>query len=249
MPSRLHILSALMLAIASCGSAALAATDADSSLAAAWSADATDTWGDYSQMSRHIKGTIWDEHAPASIYQWDTLSANESAIHWGSPKKWPVEQGEHFIHSGDWVMLDGWWDHGTYYQQRVTDERICDGHCGSCSPLEGNVQHYALWRVPHRPYCLQAEGIITEQSSGKVVHFKHIQAYGPPAPCSNKSFSHATCITQHEIWYDDNKSSFQKRLDRTSYLAKGLGPGFIVDQVFPKPWHGELHEPPQPVDR
>ncbi|HUR88501.1 MAG TPA: hypothetical protein VMZ74_05375 [Ramlibacter sp.] len=206
---------------------------------------AADVWGDYSLMGRAASGVIWDERAPASLYQWDTVSANEAHIHWGSPKNWPTEHRERFIHSGDWVLLDGWWGNGTYYTQRVTKEMLCDAACNSCKPLEGDVQHYAMWRVPAHAYCLQAEGTITERSSGKVLHFKHVQVYTPPAPCSNTSFAHATCITQHETWWDDNRTQFEKKLDRTEYLGKGLGHGFRIDQTFPKPWHAELHEVPK----
>ena len=53
-------------------------------------APAGDVWADYSLMGRGASGVIWDERAPTSLYQWDTVSANESHIHWGSPKKWPV---------------------------------------------------------------------------------------------------------------------------------------------------------------
>jgi hypothetical protein len=206
---------------------------------------AADVWGDYSLMNRPVTGEIWDDHQPASLYHWDVVSANESHVHWGNPRKWPVEHRERFIHSGDWVLLDGWWDHGTYYTQRVAQENLCDANCSSCRPLEGGVQHYAQWRIPDHGYCLQAEGTITERSSGKVIHFRHLQVYTPPAPCSNRSFAHATCITQHETWWDDNHKEFQKTLDRTIYLAKGLGNGFRIEQTFPKPWHAELHEPPK----
>ena len=142
-------------------------------------------------------------------------------------------------------MLDGWWDNHTYYTQRVTRESLCDANCGACKSLEGGVQHYAMWRVPTYAYCLKAEGTITEQSSGKVTHFRHVQVYTPPAPCANKTFAHETCITHHETWWDDRHSEFREKKDRTSYLAKGLGLGFRIEQTFPKPWHAELRDPPK----
>jgi hypothetical protein len=213
----------------------------------ATTAATSEVWGNYSLMDRAVTGVIWDNAGPASQYQWDVVSANESHIHWGTPHSWPVPNRERFIHSGSWVLLDGWWGNGTYYTQRVTHERLCDVTCNTCITLSGGVQHYAKWNVPTRPYCLQAEGAITEASSGKVVNFRHVQVYWPSEPCTNSSFPSATCIKQHETWWDDNQSSFQKRLDRTVYLAKGLGVAFRIEQTFPLAWYAELREAPSAV--
>lgn len=204
-------------------------------------AHATETWADYSMMWKRRTGQIWASGKIASQFQWVPRSATEADVYHGDPDKWPPEYRERFVRDGEWVMLQGWWGNGTYYAVNVSKEELCDQDCGSCTTVAtSGPQHYAKWAIPGQPYCLRAEGVVTEQSSGKTLRFGHTQWYGAPAPCANSYFSGQRCISQREVWWDDNSTPYQKKLDRKQQLAKGLGPGFTIDQVFPAPWKAEL---------
>jgi hypothetical protein len=125
--------------------------------------------------------------------------------------------------------------------QRVTSEMIGDASCGNMRPLpsDGGRQHYVTWNISALAYCLDAVGTITSTVNGSVVHFEHKQQWGPPAPCSNAYLSGQTCITQHERWWDDNGHPYGLVLNRTQYIARGLGMAFEIRQTYPISWSAD----------
>lgn len=207
----------------------------------------SDDYGEYSLMTQRHAGQFYSGGSPAGQWSW-TPRGEESEVSWGDPSKWPPNSAEHFIHAGNWVLLDGygWRDHGTYHVQRVNRELIGDGFCRNMTPLpsDGGRQHYVQWNIPPQAYCLQAWGTITEQFSGKTVDFFHSQVWSPPSPCRNTYLGARTCIRQWESWWDNNGAPgapITRKLERSVYLARGVGMGFVIDQTYPRPWHAELH--------
>jgi hypothetical protein len=206
----------------------------------------SENYGQYSLMTQRHAGQLYSGGSFAGQWSW-TSQGNEFDVLWGDPSKWPSDNAEHFIHSGDWVLLDGWRSLGKYsYIQRVNRELIGDGSCQNMTPLpsDGGREHYVQWTIAPRAYCLQAWGTITEQFSGKTVNFYHSQVWSPPSPCSNAHLGAQTCIRQWETWSDNNGSPgtpITCKLERSSYLARGVGMGFVIDQTYPHPWHAELH--------
>ncbi|MFE0021594.1 hypothetical protein [Amycolatopsis sp. NPDC059021] len=202
-------------------------------------------YGDFSMMFQRSAGQYAPPGEQAFQWAWSPQSATESHISWGDPKTWPPSYAEHFVRSGDWVLLDGWGGNGTYYRQRVTSETRCDAAGANCValPSDGDRQHYVLWNVPAANYQLRAEGTITEESSGKTFQFTHTQTWGAPAPCSSARFGTRTCVTQSEAWSDNNGlpagSPGRETLRRDIKIAQGLGMAFRIDQQVPSPWHAE----------
>jgi hypothetical protein len=185
-----------------------------------------DDYGEYSMMAQRHAGQFYSGGNLAGQWSW-TPHGDESDVLWGDPSKWPPDSAEHFIHTGDWVLLDGWRSFGKYYVQRVNRELIGESSCQNMTPLpsDGSRQHYVQWTIPAHAYCLQAWGTITEQFSGKTVDFFHSQVWSPP-------------------WSDNNGDPGQpitRKLERTVYLARGVGMAFVIDQTYPHPWYAELH--------
>ena len=204
---------------------------------------ATDSrsWAQYSTMDRPTTGVLWAAGQPASKFEWLPVSATESHVLWGDPAQWPPTYRERFIRRGDWVMLDGWWGNGTYYQLHMDQESICSADCTGCRPLPaGRAQHYALWKAPAAGYCLRAQGRIIAESGAGTVRYAHDQIYVPGVVCGNAYVPRATCLMQRETWADDNGSPYGPKLDRVSFLAAGLGPGFLILQTVPTVWRAEL---------
>ncbi|WP_199565408.1 hypothetical protein [Spongiactinospora rosea] len=225
------------------GATLLAAVTATAATTAPAQAAVTENWGQYSRMMERSAGQHWADGQAAGQWTWKPLSADTSEVSWGDPKKWPPKSAEKFIHSGDWVMLDGWRDNGTYYTVRVTKEQIGDAGCGNLRTIAtSGRQHYVKWDIPGQAYCLKAWGKITEQSSGKVVDFGHTQIWHPPAPCSNRYLQNQTCIKQWESWWDNQGEPggpITKKLERDQHIARGKGMAFVIQQFFPKPWKSE----------
>jgi hypothetical protein len=204
----------------------------------------SENYGEYSLMKQHRAGQFYSGDTAAGQWSW-TPHGDESDVWWGDPSAWPPDSAEHFIHADDWVLLDGWRSSGAYYTQRVNRELIGDGTCQNMVPLpsDGGRQHYVQWKIPSRPYCLQAWGTITEKLSGKTVDFLHSQVWSPPSACSNIYLGSRTCIRQWEAWSDNNGAPgtpITRKLERNVYLARGIGMGFVIDQTYPHPWHAEL---------
>jgi hypothetical protein len=210
-------------------------------------AASSDNYGDYSLMTQRHAGQFYSGGIPAGQWAWTPQGEKSEAL-WGDPSKWPSDNAEHFIHVGNWVLLDGygWLDHHTHYVQRVSRELIGDGSCRNLTPLpsEGGRQHYVQWKIAPDAYCLQAWGTITEQLSGKTVNFFHSQVWSPPSTCRNAYLGTRTCIHQWESWWDNNGAPgapITRKLERSVYLARGVGMGFVIDQTYPHSWHAELH--------
>ncbi|MGH3764964.1 MAG: hypothetical protein ACRDTX_07420 [Pseudonocardiaceae bacterium] len=207
----------------------------------------SEDYGEYSLMTKRHAGQFYSGGSAAGQWSW-TPHGEDSEVLWGDPSKWPPDSAEHFMHTGDWVLLDGWRSFGTYYIQRVDRELIGDGSCQNLVPLPSDAaegrQHYVQWKIPPRAYCLQAWGTITDQLTGRTVDFSHSQVWSPPSPCHNTYLGGQTCIQQWESWSDNNGSPgspITRKLERNVYLARGIGMGFVIDQTYPQPWHAELH--------
>ena len=204
----------------------------------------SEDYGQYSLMNRRHAGQFYSGGKPVGQWSW-APQGNESTVAWGDPSMWPPAGAERFIHSGNWVMLDGYSDHGTYYVQRVHRELIGDGSCRNLVPLpsKGGRQHYVQWTIPPQAYCLQAWGTITEQSSGKTRDFAHTQVWFPPSSCHNAYLGAQTCIHQRESWWDNKNAPgapVTRKIERSVSLARGIGMGFMIDQSYPHPWQAEL---------
>jgi hypothetical protein len=207
---------------------------------------ASPVYGDFSLMFQRSAGQYAPPGEKAFQWAWSPQSATESQISWGDPVAWPPSYAEHFVRDGDWVLLDGWGGNGTYYTERVTSEKLCRGGTCTLLPSHGGQQHYVRWTVPSSDYRLVADGVVTEQSSGKTSRFKHVQTWGAPAPCGSARFGARICITQSESWSDDKDlaagSPIRETLRRDIKIAQGLGMAFAIDQQVPSPWHAEATE-------
>ena len=222
--------------LASCGAPAHAA--------------AAPTWGSYSMMltggvaGHGAAGQFWSGDQAGGKWEWDTISTTEAHVYWGDPAKWPPSYHEQFIRSGDWVTLPGWFDNGTFYAVKTSVEWQAAADCrtGRTYLPTGGPQHYVRWTVPGTTYCLYAEGTITEQSTGTIVHFVHQQVWSPPAACGTNAYglTAPSCISQWESWSDDNGAPMRLKLERTATLAQGLGMNFRIRQTFPSVWGADL---------
>jgi len=200
-----------------------------------------ETWGDYSMMLEQRAGMLAHDDQLASQWAWRQAAEDESHIYWG--KALGGKYRERFILDGEWVMLDGWWDNGTYYRIETDFAEMCDINGENVSPLPiGGLEHYTLREIPEEPYILRTSGTVTEEFSGNQIYFGHTQAYWPPAEHSNPHLPDAMCIRQWESWWDNNGTIYERKIDREQYLARGVGPGFYVCQYFPDPWEAFLRE-------
>lgn len=213
------------------------------------------TYDGYSMMLSKVAG----KHTGGQ-WGWNPYTPTDSLIGWGDPALgWPPANQEHFFHqsdsSGDWAKLDGWYDHGTFYQLKVTTEWQAQADCrtGKVYLPTGGAQHYARWTIPATSYCLYAHGTITEQSSGNSFEFDHTQVWGPSAACPTlpapvkelnntvKVTQPTFCISQWESWGDANGHPLTLTLERTQWLAQGLGMAEKIVQTYPllpsgQPW-------------
>ncbi|WP_133798030.1 hypothetical protein [Kribbella caucasensis] len=203
-----------------------------------------ENYGQYSLMFERSAGQYWAGGSAAGQWSWTPLSATESDISWGDPKTWPPKSAEHFIRSGDWVLLDGYTDGAgrpLTQLQRVTSEKLGAANCTGMQPLPsaGGRQHYVRWTIPSTGYCLDAVGTIKPPNGSTTVNFRHLQKWSPPHPCFNQYYANQTCITQYEQWWDDNHHPYSLQLTRTVELARALGPAFTNHTTFPLPWTAE----------
>ncbi|MGH3915065.1 MAG: hypothetical protein ACRDTC_16910 [Pseudonocardiaceae bacterium] len=203
-----------------------------------------ENYSQYSMMMQRHTGQFFSDGRPAGRWSWET-QGNESHVSWGDPLRWPTSKVERFIHADGWILLDGWWDNGTYYVQRVHRELIGDGSCQNLRPISshGGRQHYVQWRITSRAYCLNAWGTVTEQSSGRTADFFHSQVWSPPDNCGNAYLGARTCIRQWESWWDNHGSPgapITRKLERSVSLARGVGMAFSVNQSYPYQWSADL---------
>jgi hypothetical protein len=204
----------------------------------------TENYGQYSLMFQKSAGQYFAGAAAAGQWAWTPLSATESDISWGDPKAWPPKSAEHFIHAGEWVLLDGYNDGAgrpLTQVQRVTTEKIGDADCNNLQPVPsaGGRQHYVKWNIPITGYCLDATGTIKPPNGSTTVNFRHLQKWLPPHQCSNPYYAGQTCITQFEQWWDDNQHAYSLQLSRTLELAKGKGMSFTNHTTVPVTWNAD----------
>lgn len=216
------------------------------------------TYDAYSMMLSKAAGKHASNGVFAGQWGWNPQSSTQSLIGWGDPAKgWPPPYNENFLHqtdtSGDWVRLDGWYDNGTYYKVKITTEWQAQADCrtGRTFLPSGGAQHYARWTIPTTAYCLYADGIVTEQSSGNSFEFIHQQVWSPPATCpalpapvqDEKGVVRLTqpqfCTSQWESWADANGTSLQTKLERTVWQAQGFGMALKTVQTFPSLSNGQ----------
>jgi hypothetical protein len=200
-----------------------------------------ENYGDYSLMFSRSAGQYFSGGNVAGQWAWSPQGSSSSDISWGDSANWPPASAEHFVRDGDWVELDGYSDgqgKPVTEVQRVTSETVGDAGCTDMTPLpaDNGRQHYVRWTTPATGYCLDAVGTITSTVNGSVVHFEHKQRWAPPAPCTNAYMSGRECIGQHEQWWDDNGHSYGLRIDRTQYIARGLGMAYAIRTTVPISW-------------
>jgi hypothetical protein len=81
-------------------------------------------------------------------------------------------------------------------------------------------------------------------ANSQLLDFFHSQIWSPPSPCRNDYLGEQICIRQWESWSDNNGAPgapITRKLERSVYLARGVGLGFVIDQTYPHSWHAELH--------
>lgn len=200
-----------------------------------------ETYDMYSMMLARSAGQYFANGNVAGQWTWKPVNSTLTDISWGDPARWPPTSAERFVIKSGWVQLVGY-SNGQgkppTQLQKVTSEFIGDGNCSNMKPipsLDGR-QHYVKWRIPPSAYCVDARGTITSTVTGRVVRFRHQQAWGPPRACSNTFLAGRTCITQHERWWDDNGHPFSLRIERTVALAWGLGMAFTIRSTVPVTW-------------
>lgn len=198
------------------------------------------TYGDFSRMFTGGGGQYYSGGVVAGQWAFAPVSPVESHVYWGDPwdPAYPPLYHERFIRDGDQVLLDGWWDHGTYYQVRTTvdwqaEGDTCAGTRTTFTP--GGAQHYARWLPGSGAYCAFTEGTVEELSSGATLHFRHEQIWSPPALCPANQYQPPgrVCVRQRERWSDDRGSPLTSRLLRDNWLAQGLGMAFRVQSYAP----------------
>lgn len=185
------------------------------------------TYGDYSLMDQQAWGTY---NGGASEWAWVPTSSTTSEIYWGTAwKTTPPTYHEQFVHNGDWVLLTGWFDNGTFYRVTIDQEWQAGPDCrtGRTALPAGGPQHYVRWALPAASYCLYASGTVTEESSGKHFRFQHQQVWTPPA---------SDRVSQWESWSDDRTGAMTLDLERTQWLGRGKGPAQRIEQTFPSAW-------------
>ena len=198
-----------------------------------------DTYNQYSLMDTQSAGQYWTTSGTgpsveAGQWTWGPQTNGQDWVSWGDAAKWPPTGHEVFIHSGNWVLLDGWSGNGTYYTQRVTSETISNADCVTgktvlpTDPTHPGLQHYTQWTIPTGAYCLFATGIITEQSSGKTIRFSHQQVWSTVASEPNKFIGARPALQQHEMWWDDNGHPYAQTLDRSVFIGKSVGMAFHI---------------------
>lgn len=202
-------------------------------------AAATETFADYSMMFQRSAGQHWTTTTAAGQWAWSPQTGDRSLVYWGDPANWPAStSAEIFIHDGDWVLLDGYQDSVSYYQERTTVEWTADADCvtNRAALAPGGAQRYVKWFVPAQPYCMFAVGTITQMSTGKVVAWAHQQVWSTEQ-CANQYLGSRPCLKQVEHWWDDNGSPWSEKISRTQYIGKDAGMAYHIDQGN---WHADL---------
>jgi hypothetical protein len=249
--SLMLLLAALLAPGAPAAQAAQAAPAATMVQTATARAATVSTYGDFTRMFDRSAGKFANE---TQEWAWSPQSTVESQVYWGTP--WttaPPAYRERFVRDGDWVIQPGWFDNGTYYELRTITEWTANADCrtGKTFFAPGGSPHYAKWTTPATAYCLYVEATITEQLSGKSYHYIHQQLWSPPAACpklpkpivnlANQPVPVSDCITQGESFADDRGSPgvFTTRIERTVWLARGVGMAYRTVQTAPSAWSAD----------
>lgn len=202
-------------------------------------ADPSYTYGAFSLMFGRSAGQYWDAAQDwDGQWAWSPQSATVSDIEWGDPATWPPSTYEQFEVSSGWVLMDGYGaTAGAWESQVVTRDEIGDANCNNDTNLPSTgKEYYVAWNIPSTAYCLQAWGYI---QSNPEVDFYHRQIWSPPAPCSNSYYSGKLCITQTEVWSDNNGDPggpLTVKQDRSQEIALGVGMAFAIDDVLHGNW-------------
>jgi len=217
------------------------------------------TYGDFSMMFQKSYGQIYatGTNQVGSQWAWSPQADGTSRIMWGAP--WPADQPpsyqEEFQRAGDWVLLNGWYDNGTYYRIRTTTAWKAAGDCrtGRTFLPVGGPEPYALWAIPSASYCLYSEYTITEESSGYTFRAIHQQVWSPPAACPKNAAPNALrrpgevyvtvtdCVQEWESYADDKgrmPGDMVTAQEGTSLLARGFGMGYQIRRSVPA-WFGD----------
>ncbi|TKG58905.1 hypothetical protein [Prauserella endophytica] len=194
-------------------------------------------------MFQRAAGQAYNGETPVSQWAWEPQSPTESLIRWGTPQDWDTDTDpykEKFVHDGDWVYLEGWYDNQTFWRLEVT-QWISDYDCKTNrQKLPPGRQAYVKWQVPaagtENGYCLFAQGTIVDDRWGIRVMYAHQQKWSA-GTVSTKYFGTIPALKQNEVWWDDRGSEFRVKLRRDCYIGKGKGMALRIDnfEVY-KPW-------------
>lgn len=217
------------------------------------------TYADFSLIDKFAYGQIYatGTNQVGSQWAWAPQPDGTSRIMWGAP--WapdkPPSYQEEFQHVGEWVLLNGWYDNGTFYRLKTTTEWQAAGDCrtGRTFLPTGGPEHYVLWTIPATDYCLYSEYTVTEESSGHVFRAIHQQVWSPPAACPKNAPPNALrrpgeiyvtvtdCVRNWESWADDRTRApgdFRTTQEGASLLARGFGMGYQIRRTIPA-WSGD----------
>lgn len=202
-------------------------------------ADPSYTYGQFSLMFSRSAGQYWDAAQDwDGQWAWSPQSNSVSDIAWGDPRSWPPASYEQFELSGNWVLMDGYQSGSTWEPQTVTSDSIGNGNCQSMTALPNTgKEYYVAWIIPGAAYCLDAAGFI--DAAGVEVDFTHRQVWSPPVACSNPYYTGRLCITQTEIWSDNNGEPggpLTVKQDRSQRIALGVGMEFAADDYLHGNW-------------
>lgn len=205
-------------------------------LATPVSANTEQTYGDYSLMFQRSAGQYWAQQESTATGQWTwNPSGNTSVISWGPAESWQrggdwaQVKHEQFAYDGGWVWLDGFRDSVSFYELRTMVEWTADADCQTnrVALVPGGAQRYVKWTVDSRPYCLFAAGTLRQVTTGKLIAFAHQQVWSRET-CANRYLGQRLCLKQRETWWDDNGSPWQVRQDRTQWIGRGAGMGYVI---------------------
>jgi hypothetical protein len=188
---------------------------------------------DHAILDKNKQGQLVDVLGqPFTVWQRTVTGPRSSTIDW-------VNSRELFYWDDSWVYLDRFINNldQQEYQQWVTHQEFCQQGVCSVISQEGK-QKYAPVNITGN-YNLNTVGyIMTPQ--GQRINFRHDQEITVGVACSNPYYNNQKCIIQQEQWWDNNQSEFQLKIDRKTWYALGLGPGFIIESKFPDQWTAYL---------
>lgn len=190
-----------------------------------------DTFLDYLPLNKNSIGNIVNEQSsPYTNWKTTSTGVNSGIIQWANDSE------EFFTWDGSWIYLEKYRDprYNITYDQYATKQEFCQNNV--CTNIFSNSgkQIYAPYQLLEN-YTLDTVGYIINKDDtlGKRVEFRHIQNVTVGVSCSNPYFTNQKCIIQNEKWWDNNGSSFLLKINRNTWYAKNLGPGFIIQDNIP----------------